>query len=306
MAFYKQCDILAAISQAKVPSMAIPSQEETPRRIIEIMAVHFAGGVRAEDLRRQFELDTGLARQCFYNNFKLIRQWGWIIGSGGINQIYELNPAAPWKVSPSIGGQDGGTEAEQLRRAKQEATRLEYLVDTQAGEIQELRDQLDDLRVWTNGDRNGVAVPSLVAIVSDPSATLRQKLKAAGAILGYKVQDPSVSAFTRRLLESICASADVPTDYKIQAAETLRRAEGDTQLRPSIERVAPPAPVIDPVKEAEERKATHERRRAHLERQAALDQAELVKEWERRGWSRPPAPQGDCPENNDSQPRSEG
>jgi hypothetical protein len=87
-----------------------------------------------------------------------------------------------------------------------------------------------------------------------------------------------MSAFTRRFLESICASADVPTDYKIQAAETLRRAEGDAQLRPSVERVAPPTPPFDREAERAALEAQYERRRAHIERQAAIDAARIKEE----------------------------
>jgi hypothetical protein len=122
------------------------------------------GGATCESLRREFEAQTGLARQCFYNNFKLIKQWGWVIGGGGRDELYELNPAAPWKASQSTGEQDGGTEAEQLERAKRKATRLEYLVDTQAGEIQELRGRVDALRDLASGT-NGVALESLIGIV---------------------------------------------------------------------------------------------------------------------------------------------
>jgi hypothetical protein len=112
----------------------------------------------------------------------------------------------------------------------------------------------------------------------------------------------SVSAFTRRYLESVCADADVATDYKIQAAETLRRAEGDAQLRPSIERLAPPSPPRDREAEEAERRATYERRRKHIEEQSRLDQEELAREWERRGWSWPAASSGlerNCPKNVD-------
>jgi hypothetical protein len=161
-----------------------------------------------------------------------------------------------------------------LELTRRENDRLELLVGSRTEQVDQLQDQLDDLRDWSNGGSNGVAVPSLVAILTDNGASVRQKIKAASAILGYKVQDPSVSAFARRFLESICAKADVPTDYKIQAAETLRRAEGDAQLRPTIERLTPPAAPIDREAEAAAIRAQNERRRAHVEKMTAQIAAE--------------------------------
>jgi hypothetical protein len=98
--------------------MATPSQEETPRRLIEIMAKHFSSGVRTEDLRRQFSATTGLANQCFYNNFKYLKEWAWIFGDGGRDQLWFLNPAAPWKAPVSTVDDDGGTDAERLEKAR--------------------------------------------------------------------------------------------------------------------------------------------------------------------------------------------
>jgi hypothetical protein len=71
--------------------------------------------------------------------------------------------------------------------------------------------------------------------VSDSTASLRQRLKAASIILGYRVQDADVTAFTKRFLESTCANVDVPIDYRIEAGECLRRSE-DTMIRPPVER----------------------------------------------------------------------
>jgi hypothetical protein len=255
--------------------MATPSQEETPRRLIEIMA-ELRGGATCESLRREFEAQTGLARQCFYNNFKLARQWGWIIGGGGRDELYELNPAAPWKASASIGAKVGVSEAEQ--------TRLECLVDIQAGRIEELESDVERIR----GGEHGVALESLVRIVSDNTATARQRVRAAGVILGYRVTN-DVAAFARRYLESVCENAEIPVDYQVQAAETLRRAAGDAMLRPSIEKLTPPSPPRDREAEEAERRIVSERRRKHLEEQSAKDQERLRQEWKEHGWTWPTA-----------------
>jgi hypothetical protein len=203
------------------------------------MAKHFSSGVRTEDLRRQFSATTGLANQCFYNNFKYLREWAWIVGDGGREQLWFLNPAAPWKASPSTVDEDGGTEAERLERAKQKATRLEVLTDAQAGKIEELEGQVESLRDWANGS-NSRAVGNLIAIVSDASASPRQRLKAAGVLVNYKVQDPAVHEFAKAFLEHLSASAE-NFDTRIEASEILRRCE-DAMLRPSIEKIVPPSP----------------------------------------------------------------
>ena len=166
---------------------------------------------------------------------------------------------------------------------------MQHVAGSQAEQLQELEDRIEDLRDLASGGSNGVAVPSLVAILTDNAASTRQKIKAALAILGYKLQDPSVSAFTRRYLESVCADVDVATDYKIQAAETLRRAEGDAQLRPSIERLTPPSPPRDREAEEAERRIVSERRRRHLEEQTRLDEQRLREEWKQSGWTWPTA-----------------
>jgi hypothetical protein len=89
----------------------------------------------------------------------------------------------------------------------------------------EVQDEVERLLDFTNGDGTNVALASLVRIVGDSAATVRQRLKAAGAVLGYKVHDDSAAEFTKRYLQSVCTSADVATDYRIEAGELLRRHE---------------------------------------------------------------------------------
>jgi hypothetical protein len=141
-----------------------------------------------------------------------------------------LNPDNSWKPPPvSVG--------EQLEMAKRNNDRLGYLVDSQAGQIEDLQGQVEDLRDWSSGGANGIAVSNLAQIVSDSAASTRQRLRAAAVVLAYKVQDTAVTEFAKRFLESLCASADIPTDYRIEAGELLRRSE-DVMIRPPIERPA--------------------------------------------------------------------
>jgi hypothetical protein len=156
---------------------------------------------------------------------------------------------------------------------------LEFLADTRAEQIQELRDEIENFRNWANGG-NGVALASLVSIVGDPKATLRQKLRASATVLGYRVDDDRIGAFVRGFLESVCESADVLIDYKIEAAELLRKAAGDVLLRPSIEKLTTPAPPVDRELERRELEAESARKRRHIEEQSRLDQEELA----RGGW----------------------
>ena len=204
--------------------------EANARLLIGVLAKHFPTGGTAEDLRRRFEKNTTLKGQSFYNALKYAKKQGWFVG-GGMHQLYSLNPDGSWKLPPvSIG--------EQLEAAQQNSDRLEYLTDTQARQIEGLQGEVESLRDWSSGGVNGVAVSNLAQIVGNSAASTRQRLRAAAVILGYKVQDADVTAFTKRFLESLCANADIPTDYRIEAGELLRRSE-DPAIRPSIER--PPA-----------------------------------------------------------------
>jgi len=101
-------------------------------------------------------------------------------------------------------------------------------VDSQAGQIEGLQGEVERLLDWSSGiDANGagVAVSSLVRIVGDSTASTRQRLKAAGAILSYRVQDDGVAEFTKGFLRSVCVSADIAIDYQIEASELLRKHE---------------------------------------------------------------------------------
>src|SRR5262245_36383503 len=54
----------------------MPPMEKNGRTLIRIMAQHFPAGVTCEDLRRQFEKDTSLARQSFYNALLYVKARG--------------------------------------------------------------------------------------------------------------------------------------------------------------------------------------------------------------------------------------
>jgi hypothetical protein len=137
----------------------------------------------------------------------------------GTDRANILNPNGSWKEPQTKStGETVGVDKD----------RLEYLVDSQMQRIAGLQAQLERVRDWSSGNNGeaNIALSSLVRIVSDSTASMRQRIKAAGAVLGYKVQDEGVVEFTKRFLESVCESADVSNvDYKIEAGELLRKHE---------------------------------------------------------------------------------
>src|SRR6516162_10042773 len=133
--------------------------EKNARRLVGVLVQHFPAGATCEDLRRQFEKDTSLARQSFYNALNYVKGQGWFVGGGKDrweqrDQLYSLNPDGSWKPPPvSIG--------EQLETAKRNNDRLEYLADSRARQIEGLQDEVECLRDWSSGGANGVAVSNL-------------------------------------------------------------------------------------------------------------------------------------------------
>ena len=191
--------------------------ERNARRLIDVLA-QFPGGATSEELRIRFEEVTTLKRQTFYDTLNYVKYRRWFVGGGGSNKPYQLNPDCSWKPPPTSVGQ------------AVEKDRTQYLVELQTQQIAELQDEVERLLDFTNGDGTNVALASLVRIVGDSAATERQRIKAAGAVLGYKVPDDSAVEFTKRYLESVCTSADVATDYRIEAGELLRKHEAPRVL----------------------------------------------------------------------------
>jgi hypothetical protein len=222
----------------------------------------FSAGATSEELRVQFEKDTSLARQSFYNALSWVKKQGWVIG-GGPGQVYNLSLDGSWKKPPpSIG--------ERLELAERKADRLEYVVNSKVEQIEDLKDQVESLRDWGNGN-SGIAIASLTKIVSNNDATTRQRLRSAATILSYRVEDDEVTKFTKGFLEALCANADIPADYRIEAAEILRRQEAPKVLSETVrprynEQPAEPPPI--PLRELVEiRRAYCDRVAAELEKQ---------------------------------------
>ena len=62
--------------------------------------------------------------------------------------------------------------------------RLEYTVREQATEIDRLRDEIDRLLGWINGDVD--ALTTLQGVYLDPEESAGNKIKAAAAAIGYE------------------------------------------------------------------------------------------------------------------------
>jgi hypothetical protein len=160
------------------------------------------------------------------------------------------------------------------------------LSESRSEQIQALRDEVESLRDWSNGG-NGAAVENLLRILTDPNTTARQQLRASNVLLSYKT-DARVGAFVKGFLEAVVGDASILTDYRVEAAEQLRKLEGVPRIMSAIERPDPaPAPEVDPAAEEAARRATYEKRKRHLEEQSIKDQAALKEEWARHGWRWP-------------------
>lgn len=161
--------------------------EKNARTLCRALAQHFPSGATSDELRLQFEKDTFLARPAFYEAFRYAKEQRWF--------VFRL-----------------------------ENDRLVYVADPQAVQLEELPDEVEDLCDWSS-NANGVAVANLAQIVSDSTASTRQRLRAAAALLGYKVADAGVLELTTGFLESLCANVEIATDHRIAAGELLRKHE---------------------------------------------------------------------------------
>jgi hypothetical protein len=154
-----------------------------------------------------------------------------------------------------------------LERARRDNDRLGFLVGSREEQIQELRDKVQNLSNLAGGGSNAVA--HLIKILGDNAVTVRQKLRAAGVVLNYKV-DSDVREFVRAYLESVVENADALVDYRIEASELLRKLEGVPRIMSAIERPDPsPIVPVDREAEAEARRIAGEKKRAYIK--AATD-----------------------------------
>jgi hypothetical protein len=68
------------------------------RQLVRVMAQHFPYGITSGKLKGQFEKNTGLKKQTYYNALELAKAKQWIVGAGGKKgQQYCLNPNGCWR-----------------------------------------------------------------------------------------------------------------------------------------------------------------------------------------------------------------
>ena len=167
--------------------------ERSALRLVGVLAHNFPEGATSDELRGQFKgEDNSFPPATFHAALRYAKERHWV--------VFRLT-----------------------------GDRLVYWADLQATSPQESPDEVEVLPDLGSGsDADGganVALSSLVRIVGDSAASLRQRLRAAAAVLAYKVQDAAVIEFVRRFLESLCADADTAIDHRIAAGELLRKHE---------------------------------------------------------------------------------
>ena len=128
-----------------------------------------------------------------------------------------------------------------------------------------------------------IALSSLIRVVGDASASPRQRIRAAAAVLGYKAPDDTAE-FVKRYLTSVCENIDVSVDHRIEAGELLRRHEAPRVMSeivrpnyPDDDNAEPPEPLKDLVARRRERADRMEREMVEqMERERLrLDEAAL-------------------------------
>ena len=237
--------------------------ERNARKLVDVLARYFPEGVTTEDLRRQYELETGFGRQTFYNALSYAKERQWIVGGGDQGKLNCLSPNGSWKPPAP-------------RQLEWPVEQLKHVVSLQMAQIEEL--QGENRRLLDGIAGENVAISALVRIVADNAVSTPRRLRAAAAVLGYKVSDASIVEFVRRFLESVCAGTDTHVDHKIEAGELLRKHEAPRVMSEIVRPTYREDEKVDPEEARRQREEVYRRRIAHLERQAALDAAELEKQ----------------------------
>jgi hypothetical protein len=90
----------------EILSERIDKDEPRARRIVKIMVQHFLSGAKSGALKTQFEKETGLQKQTFYDGLAYattVKQW--MVSSGeGKGKRYNLNPNGSWKEAAQEAG----------------------------------------------------------------------------------------------------------------------------------------------------------------------------------------------------------
>jgi hypothetical protein len=197
----------------------------------------------------------------FYSSLRIARERGWIIGDGGRRG---RNILGSWQPSPL------SSTGEKLER-----DRFEYVKNVQALRIEELECEVQRLLDWSGGNANGanVAISALVRVVGDSAVSTPRRLKAAAAILGYKVEDEAIIAFAVKFLEALCAGSDTHIDHRIEASRLLQQFKSP-RVAQRTEYAVARQDDVETEETRRERAEAMQRRREHINRMDAIIRAE--------------------------------
>jgi hypothetical protein len=241
--------------------------EKHARRIVEILVRHFSEGATSNELLEQFEIDTGLKRQSFYDARLYASAKGWITGGGGKGRDYVLNPDNSWQ-SPS---------SPPLPEKKPE--HYEYLLNLEAQRAEQLaaanQRLIGSRRAIAAGEAAGTAIGTLVAIMHDTTLGTRRRIQAAEQLLMFKSPE-NIAAAAKLFLSSIFTNPDENIDHRLAATTALRKSE-DVRIMPAIER-PPPRPDDDgltPEQRARQLAEQTRRKHEHIEKMSRQIEAEM-------------------------------
>jgi hypothetical protein len=249
-------------TDSSAPAPQPSHAERNARKLVGIIAEFLPTGGTCSDLLSAFQKHTNRERQTFFNCLAYSKANHWIVADGG---IYTLNPNGSWREPPKprTTGVEIGPELERHQ--------YKHVLELKAERISELEQQIEGI-----ADNGSVAVSSLVRIVGDTSVAVRRRLKAAAAILSFKVDDESIVAFAVNYLESICASSDAHIDHKIEAGRLLQQFSNPRVIQRTEYVSARIEEEIDPAERKRQQAETFARRKAHCERVAAAWLEELA------------------------------
>ena len=87
--------------QPVVKPSAVKSDEIHARKLVEVMLAQFPEGATQTEL----ETASGLTEGTFNRGFRWARDAEWLIGGGGRNLKWRLNPNGSWKAATSVSGE---------------------------------------------------------------------------------------------------------------------------------------------------------------------------------------------------------
>jgi hypothetical protein len=242
--------------------------EKNARKLVNVMARCFSNGGSAEEVRKEFAVETALkAPQTYYSALSFAKQRNWLVGGGGRNQSYYLNPDGSWRP-PSIGQILGAMDRGQL----------EHVASLQTEQMEKFeranRRLLASKKAIADGVAGGSAVDALLMIMRDPAVSVRRKIQACEGLLAYKTPQ-DIADQAKQMLAAIFSDPEQSIDHRLAATTALRKSEDPRVLTEIIRPPARPDPEFDPEKEQRDLAERMRRRHEHLARMDVIIRAEV-------------------------------